>query len=147
MLLLCILVADLDNEGESDPGSEELEADIPDVDGSHDVYLKSSSCHDERADSLFFLKLLNSVCASECGVTYNTPHTHTTHTHHTHTHHTHTHHTHTHHTHTHHTHTVHTLEYRNVVLFGVTHHIVWHNHTFTNRKPQHFQWLENSSLP
>ena len=46
MLLLCILVADPDNEGESDPGSEELEADIPDVDGSHDVYLKSSSCYD-----------------------------------------------------------------------------------------------------
>ena len=32
-----------------------LEAVIPDVDGSHDVYLKSSSCYDERAFTSFFL--------------------------------------------------------------------------------------------
>ena len=36
-------MADADDEGESDPGSEELDADIPDVDGSHDNAMTGTS--------------------------------------------------------------------------------------------------------
>ena len=36
-------MADADNESESDSSSEELEADIPDMDGSHDSAMTGTS--------------------------------------------------------------------------------------------------------
>ena len=78
LMLLCILKADADDEGESDPGSEELEADIPDVDGSHDVYLKSSSCYDERGFTFLSEAVEFNVCFRAC-CHLQTHHAHTQH--------------------------------------------------------------------